>query len=147
MMSRFTDIISDQQGRYQWGVRDCLTTASAFVEESSGKPLNLNAWRLQTEARAVAKAKRIYAGAVETGHRNVLKQYGYRPLGSETPIRPGDILSLAAPVEFPEGIAHVDHGVATLGFVADTYEIYTWSQHGLRPCLATIIEVHRCHKP
>jgi len=163
-----TRILSEQQGRYQWGERDCLSTAALLVRDATGKRLPIKGWQRTSEARAVVKAVQQY-GSVEAGHAAVLEKVGYIPLlaeheafkqaiknygkGEDTlarlrapEIQPGDILTIATPVVFDEGPADVDHGVATLGFVADTYEVYTWAPNGLRVCSPEIIEIFRCHK-
>ena len=140
---RVVDIITEEQGRYEWGVRDCLTTAARIVEARTGRPPAIKSWRSAREATAIRRALRAH-GSTAAAHTAVLGGLGFRRMGRGADLEPGDILTLEPPVMFMEGPAWPLNDCHLLGFVAETYEVYTWTTRGLRPCGPNIAEVHRC---
>ena len=132
-MATIADAISRQQGFYEWGVRDCLTTVRAICEASFRPVPDYAEWHALTELKAIARAIGRY-GSLRDAHLAVFQDAGLRifPKTRGISFVPGDILILCdgvydkrdVLVEFGKNMAH-------LGFVAENHEVWTWYDHSL----------------
>ena len=152
-MSSANAVLSAEQGAYQWGTRDCLTTLNAMIEYQlgEGRGIDMHVWHGMSEPRAMAKAKKAY-GSLADAHIAILQKLpGIKVLdGKAHEAQPGDIVQLEGRLA-TEGSGWDTQAGAILGFVADTHEIFHWTPARLAPlgqdsdCRVAVI--FRCRQP
>lgn len=134
-MSRISDILSAQQGRYEWRKRDCLATAHALIEGLLGKGRgpDYSEWHGLSEGRAIVTAINRY-GSYGAGHVAVFGALdGMEVLEGDMPLEPGDIVWLAGEVEAGGEHWDLERAGGVLGFVGDSHEIFVFARPGLTP--------------
>lgn len=127
-----SQILTSEQGRYEWTVRDCLTTARAVVVAKVGAERadryvggismyhampELDAWKLSMKHGGPA------------AHHSV----GLEKIAEtvDEPM-PGDLVFFTSPVE-TRNLCRLDAGPGRelLGFVDDAYDMLHWTPSGL----------------
>ena len=144
-------LLSQCQGKYEWGKRDCLTVAAALIEHflGAGAAPEYETFHSIPEKDAYKLALDTWGSSREAHRALFSAQRGVSVLsGGETAVRPGDIVIMG-------GIIDV-HGTkwdtlkkgVLLGYVTDEYEIMHWYSYGLRRTTGEfeILEVVRCLK-
>ena len=141
-------VLSGQQGAYQWGVRDCLTTAAAAVRGALAREPNYAPWHALPEREALRRAIQQF-GSLAAGHVSVLGAVpGVAVLSPAAGApQPGDLVCLEGEIVAP-GVAPWRTGSTRhlLGFVAPSCAIWTWTAAGIRPAGGDyeVTEVFRC---
>ena len=145
-------LLSGIQGRYEWGKRDCLTTAVALIEYflGEGRAPDIAIFHAMTEPQAYKLAVRRY-GSYRKGLKRVLSgQRGVSILsGGENAVTPGDIVIMGGIIDVAGTKWDTSKKGVLLGYVTDEYEIMHWYPYGLRRTTGEfeILEVIRCRKP
>ena len=127
-MAPITDVITRQQGFYEWGVRDCLTTVQAVCEASFRPTPDYKEWHALSELKAIARAIDRY-GSLRDAHLAVFQDAGLRifPRTNGMAFAPGDILILCDGVyDRRDVFVAFGKNMAHLGFVAENHEVWTW---------------------
>ena len=134
-MASITDVISANQGEYLWGVRDCLITAQNVLNSQNKRFPDYSDWHALPEQRAIVKARQQY-GSVSEAHSNLFRKEGLHIIAGDN-IRPGDIVIMIGDIRCERLNLHwnTHDKCELLGFVTETYEVWTWFLHGLMPVL------------
>ena len=125
------EIITAEQGPYEWGVRDCLTTAVALVTRATDVPQYRN-WiaglHQKSEKRAWGRAVKRggpFKWHLENlqGHGRVVEEFGS-----------GSLVFFQSLVRTRNGCAlEAKRGQELMGFVDDGFDVWHWTPHGLSP--------------
>ena len=134
--------LSAQQGRYQWGVRDCLTTARAVVEAQSGRVIDYSYWHRMSEADAWRQARRRW-GSIRLAHAAVFTVAGLDELPRrrwrEDNFRAGDLVVLGGTVRMGHEKRDASRGHDSLGFVTPACEVWHWRSSGLAAITSELV--------
>ena len=148
-MASVTEIIDSEAGPYEWGVRDCLTTASALVEGlGGGAQIDYSLWRGMSEEKALAKAKKKFGGVAEALAVEFASWKNIEILGGDHRLLPGDIVQLhGTAMGWGETFDTAKTG-DLIGFVDESFTILHWYSQGLRPVdgYQNIVRVFRCRR-
>ena len=144
-MAPVSAILSAEQGPYEWGRRDCLTTARALIAGLCGECVDLTAWHGLTEARAMACAVREH-GSIAAARATTIASLE-RVWVAAPPLEPGDIVELEGWVEVGAG-RRESCGGELMGFVGDECAIWHWTPTGLLPVsnAVGVARVYRCRR-
>ena len=140
-----------QQGRYAWGARDCLTTASAVVAAQLGHPIDYSAWHAMSEPAAWRFARRRY-GSIRLAHRAVFTAHGLDQIAKaqwrEGELREGDLVVLGGIVEVGAETRDARRGHDSLGFVTPGCEVWHWRASGLAAVTSELVihGIWRCRR-
>ena len=156
-MSAVSDILSAQQGAYEWRTRDCLTTTRALIEGLAGRRhahrygREIGTWHRLPEARAIASIREEFGGvgsAHAAGFGRHPAWFGVDVLPGDTPRQPGDIVQLAGAVIVMGNNWDTDKLGDLIGFVTNSCEIWHWAASGLAPASGDyrIERVFRCRR-
>ena len=143
-MAAVSTILSGENGPYEWGQRDCLTTARALIFALSGERVELTAWHGLTEARAMAAARRRH-GSIAAARASAIASLE-RVWVAAAPLEPGDIVELDGAVEVGGGRRESNRDL--MGFVGDECAIWHWTPTGLLPVsnAVRVARVYRCRR-
>ena len=150
-MASVTEILDSEAGPYEWGERDCLTTAGALVAGLSGEKFrpDYSKWHALPELEAMAKAKREF-GSVAEAHASGFINYDNIVIidasNDQSLIKPGDIIQLRGTVMGWGGTFNTAKTGDLLGFIDASYTILHWYSLGLRPVdgYQNIVKIFRC---
>ncbi len=133
-------ILSTEQGPYEWGIRDCLTTARAIIDGVGGRRYAsrygraIGRWHRMSETRAMARIRKEFGG-VGSAHAEGFgarpRWYGVDVLPGDTPREPGDIVQLGGHVSVMGQAWDTATRGDLIGFVVDGCEVWHWSLTGL----------------
>ena len=148
-MSAVSETLSAHNGPYEWGVRDCVTTANALTDALLGRDSRIDTapWHTMGHDRAVAKALHRHATLGAAYEAGFCASGALRSLRANgTPLVPGDIVVLAGEVTAGGVRWDVERLGGVLGFVGDSHEVYVFARAGLAPAQgAFLIErLFRC---
>ena len=133
-MARINDVLSAQIGEYKWGERDCLKTASMIIQAQGYVPPDYSTWYQYTELQAIAQAKKTY-GSMYEAHKELFQKAGlifYECIPCF--MVPGDIILLHGKLESNQlGITIDTKDITRLGFLSESYEVWSWFEMGLKP--------------
>lgn len=130
-MAEITQIISSQQGTYEWRVRDCLITAAAVIKAQGLQPPDYSSWHALEEIEAMRLAQEVHNSLFEA-HCFTFDLVGL--VVQDLVRKPGDICLLEGHLSNRRlGMSMDVKNITRLGFVVDNYEIWTWFQSGLFP--------------
>ena len=131
-----TEALTAEQGRYEWGVRDCLTTAVAVLHALGRSAPDYQEWRdCGSELRATCRAL-IRHGNIAQAHRAVFESAGLRWHTPDFVHGPdvGDVLVVIGSVRDKTGTVYeIEYPMAHLAFVSESYEAWSWRGHALAP--------------
>lgn len=147
-MGTVSDILSAQQGPYQWGTRDCLTTAQALIEGQlgPGRGPDYSDWHAMSEGRAIVVAAKRY-GSYGAAHVAVFGALdGMDMLPGEAPLEPGDIVWLTGEVDAAGEQWDLERVGGVLGFVGESHEVFVFARPGLTPAAGAfcVERIFRC---
>ena len=144
-MASISRVISDCQGLYEWGKRDCLLTASAVIRAQGQRPPDYKSWHAMDESQAILLAIQQYDSMIKA-HSEVFLNSGLKM--THSPKQPGDICLLEGVLKNNQlGIFMDVKAVTRLGFVTESYEVWTWFKPGLYPLHEyTLKGIARCQR-
>ena len=149
-MAAVSAILSACQGRYEWGTRDCLTTAQAVIGGLLGADAvpDVSEFHSVSMARATALMRRRYGGYFEA-HMAVLSTVpGLEIMRTERSgvLRPGDMVWLEGEISAGGERFELDAYGGMMGFVDETCAVLVFCSHGLAPAEGAFsrVMVARC---
>jgi len=127
---KITQVLSSQQGSYEWGKRDCLITTEEICF-AQGIVVNYFSWHFYSEREAIMIARKEY-GSMFQAHMEILGEAGMEFFDEIQ--TPGNICLLEGRIESSQlGIKMNRKNLTMLGFVTESYEVWSWFKAGLFP--------------
>ena len=135
-------VLSAQQGRYEWGVRDCLATALALVDALAP---NEAASETAAEYHALTEAEAWKRVVSEGGPLTVYESVLQAPRVDV--FEPGDLVFVRSRIDTALGASRpAGAGKELVAFCDDSFALWHWTEAGLsevvnRPRIAAILRI------
>ena len=126
------DILIAEMGKWQWGIRDCITALQRWTAEltPSALPEHLvQAAHSTGHVRAIARYQHILSGAASAYCDAIALSKGYKLLPSGTSPIPSDLMVIRGPV----WVFGQETPCDTVAFVDDTCSILVRASSGFIP--------------
>lgn len=150
-MASINEILESQQGRYEWGKRDCFTTSRALIEYQLARRSGMlyPKWALSKESEARRYAEHVKGGVHKVYHSVLMKVKGVKCFKKKVSLEAGDIVCLAGRPSVGPHVWDTKLRGCILGFVDESITIRAWTPVGLDIVSGdyAIREVYRCRRP